>query len=100
MLKWVRAAVIILFVATVLWANSFFLSLQDYRRYVKDYYEKCEQEKQRALEEHGLHVDFWMTKSYREWNSGGITLLFGFLLLCAWITVILKRKNAQEVRKQ
>ncbi len=92
-MKLVRAVSFILFVVTVLWASSFFLSLQDYRRYVEDYYERCEHERQRALEEYGLHIDFFKAKSYWEWSTGGIISVFGFALLCAWITVVLNRKR-------
>ena len=92
-MKWVRALLPILFIATLLWGVVFFLSLQDYNEYVKDYYERCEQERRRALEEYGLNVDFWGPKSYQKWNNGGVILLFGFALLCVWITIFLKRKN-------
>lgn len=88
-----------LLAATLLWAPLFFLSVQDYSVYVEEYYEKCEQEKQRILEKYGLHADFFIPKSYWEWNDGAIMLLFGFVLLCAWITVALKRKNLQVIRR-
>jgi hypothetical protein len=95
-LKWfrtiVRAMLPILFIATLLWGAVFFLSLQDYNEYVKDYYERCEQKRREALER-GYYVDFWGAKPYRDWNNGGSILLFGFALLCVWIMIFLKRKS-------
>lgn len=100
MLKLARAVLIVLFVASVLWAILFFLSLQGYNGYVRDYYEGCEQERQRILEEDGLHVSFWIAKAYWEWNNGGIILLFGFALLWAWIMAVLKGKCLLRNGKQ
>lgn len=91
MLKWVKAALIILFVATAFWMLLFFESLQHYREYVRDYYEEREREKQRILEKYGLHADFPpAAKSYWEWDIGGVVLFVGFGLLCAWIALFEK----------
>jgi hypothetical protein len=79
-------------IATVLWGIMFFLSLQNYNEYVKDYHEKCEEARRRGRE-HGLIVDCGIAKSYLEWNNGGIILLFGFAILCGWITIFLKRRS-------
>jgi hypothetical protein len=82
----------VLLIATVLWGVLFFFSLQNYNEYVKDYDEECE-EARRKGREHGLIVDCWIAEPYREWDNGGVILLFGFALLCVWITIFLKRKS-------
>jgi len=82
----------VLLIATVLWSVLFYFSLQDYNEYIKDCEKKCEEARRRGRE-HGLIVDCWVMKRYREWNNGGIILLFGFALLCVWITIFIKRKS-------
>ena len=81
----------------MLWGAVFVFRLQDYNEYVKDYYEKCEQARRRALEEYGYHVFLAEAKSYWEWNNGGIISFFGLALLCVWITIFLNKKSLRGI---
>ncbi len=74
-----------LLVATVIWGALCYGSIQEWRRYVKDFYEECWMEKQRLEAEGGLIVDYGLAQVYWEWNGGGIIFVAGIVLLFAWI---------------
>ena len=95
MLNRFRTFAVMLLVATIFWGVLFYQSIQEWRKYVKDYYERCEIERQRVLEEHGLRVYFGLPTLYWAWNGGGVILLSGCVLLCSWIVSALVKKKAQ-----
>jgi len=96
MINWFRTFAVMLLVAMIFWGVLFYQSMQEWRKYVEDYHERCEIERQRVLEEHGLRVDFGLATLYGVWNGGGgVILLGGCVLLCSWIVSALVKKKAQ-----
>lgn len=88
LLQMFRIFVVTLLVATVLWGVVFYETSQKYEEYLGDYTEQWWKEKQRleAGIENGFIDPIFFPLSYWEWNrGGGIILVAGIVLLCAWI---------------
>ena len=97
MLKGFRTFVTMLLILTPFWGVFFYRSILEWNEHVEDYYESFEVERQRVLEEHGLHIDPALTPPYWSWNCGGILLIVGFVLLSTWILTAVQKFGQSKI---
>jgi|GEM_PF-4911589 len=77
---------------TIVWGLLLHRTMREYGKYIKEYWEKCALERQKALEEYGLRVDFFAPASFLEWKGGVIIVIGGLMLVIVWIVTALSAR--------